>query len=113
MANLERMTDAAAPIGPEPRARLDLVIVACGQPRRCGRVFWKQAQKRLETIGVEAELRRKLPQNRSQLVLERQDAGRKEVRDRGVDVLQLLHMCDEAATLDRELEAARRRIAPA
>src|ERR1700760_1200288 len=57
--------------------------------------------------GVEAHPRRQLPENRAQLGAERQDAGGQEVRQRRLDVAQLLEVGDEPRALDGEDEVVR------
>src|SRR6478672_11626640 len=47
-----------------------------------------------------------LPDDRAQLVVEREEARCEEVRERGLHVLELLVVGDEAASLDRKQKAS-------
>src|SRR5690606_3401674 len=53
------------------------------------------------------------PEDGAELVAEQQHTGREEVGERRPDVVQLLHVRDEAAALHGEEEAGRRLVVPA
>src|SRR5204863_2191023 len=58
------------------------------------------------------EARRKLPQERAQLLLEAQHAGGEEIGERRLDVAKLLQMRDKSAALDGEDKAVRGFVMP-
>jgi N-carbamoyl-L-amino-acid hydrolase len=92
----------------EPRPVLHALVVPGRQLRR-GK---GRARELLEEAGhplrVVAELRRQLPQERAELVVEGEHPGGEEVRERRRDVAELLHVRDEARPLHREDEVLRR-----
>ena len=83
-----------------------------GEGRRGLRVRRQQSKKVFETCGVKSEARRKLPQERAQLLLEAQHAGGEEIGERRLDVAKLLQMRDEPAALDGEDKAFRGFVMP-
>lgn len=81
----------------------------------CGRfagAAWQELEERAEPLGVEDETRRQLPKNRTEFVLEREDAGGEEIRQRRFHITQLLHVRDESAAFDREPEIIRCLVLP-
>ena len=65
---------------------------------------WRRS---VHPVGVEAQVGRQLPQQRTELAVESEHAGGEEVGQRGGDVVQLLHVGDEPAALDGEDEVLR------
>ena len=88
-------------------------IVAAGEPRRRFRVVRQQRKKRRDPLLIEAEIGRKLPEDRPELRAKPEQAGREEVRERRLGLPEPLDMRDEARPLDREDEAGRRLLRPA
>jgi len=73
---------------------------------------WQRAAERVQCVGIESQIGRQLPQNRSKLALERQNARGEEVRKRLPRLAQPAHVGDEAAAFDREQKILWRGIAP-
>src|SRR5262249_46551490 len=71
-----------------------------------------QRQEMLKAFIVKSEAGRELPQKGAQFLFEPQDAGGKEIGERGFDVAELLQMGDEPAALDHEHKALRGLVVP-
>src|SRR5688572_3048408 len=80
-------------------------MAAC--QRRSLRRVARQLREKFFQAAIKPELRRELPEDGSELVFEREDAGSEEVRQRDASVSQLQHVGDVAAALDREREPRR------
>ena len=99
----------------QPPVALDLEVAAAGDapvvPARELRGVLGRArqgfEKAREAFLVERLRRRQLPQERPELVLEREHARREEIRERRLDALEAQHVCDVARAFDGEHEARR------
>src|SRR5215211_2758106 len=90
-------------LGQSPIRWYPLIMICCdlgplsGRPRQL-------LEESVQSPCVESQVRRQLPQNRSQLRTQRQHAGGKEVGQWGLDSRQLLHVGDEPPALHTEDE---------
>src|SRR5690606_3395492 len=107
------VAERAVAVGAGPGAAGQAVVVAAGELRCGGGGAGQQREEAREAVAVEGEVGRELPEDGAELVAEEQHAGGEEVGERRLDVAQLLHVGDEAAALDGEEEAGRRRVVPA
>ena len=102
VADLDRVPQLAPAFGPRPGAAGEPVVVAAGERGGRLRVARQEREEMVETLGVKSEARRKLPQERAQLLLEPQYAGGEEIGERRLDIVQLFEVGDVPAALDRE-----------
>src|SRR5882757_442654 len=99
MANFQRVTKRHFHSRAEVGATIQpVVMTACQSCGRC-RVAWQQLEKSREALGVKSEIGWKLPKNRPQLVPQLENSRCKEISQRSLAVIQLLHMRDEPRTL--------------
>src|SRR6266511_5399489 len=113
MTDLDRVAQRAIDAVREARAASHFLVAAARERARLVGVARQQIEEALESIGVEAEHRRQLPQERTELVAQIGDARGEEVRERQLRVAKLQHMRDEARPLDAEHEIRRRLVVPA
>jgi hypothetical protein len=96
IADLNRVPDRR--VLPHARADLDRgpivqpVIVLLRQPRRGSMGPRQQLEKLTKALGVKSQLRRKLPQDRPELLPKLQKPAREEVGQRLLGVAQLQHV---------------------
>src|SRR5690606_2631682 len=111
--HLDRVPDPAFGVRGEraPPFHARIVVPCEGHGRES--VAGQELEELLEAAPREGEVRRKLPQNGTELSLETQHPGSEEVGERGRDVSQLLHVGDEATSLDGEFEVVGRLVAKA
>src|SRR5213080_4960893 len=95
-----------------PRSALELVVVLLRQRARFARIGRKHLKELGETLFIEREPRRELPQDRAELLLQLEQSRGEEIRQRNLDVLQLLHVRDESPAFDGEDKVFRRRVVP-
>src|SRR5690242_15536821 len=109
MADLDSMPQAPVRIDVAPRL-LDAAIVFARERRGGFEIAWQQRKERFERLGYELEVRRELPEERTELVPQRQHAGGEEVGDRGARCLvaEPQHVREIARTFDAEREAVGR-----
>src|SRR5690242_9461944 len=86
-------------------AALEPVIVRSRDSLGVDRVARKHTHERVESLGVEAVGCRELPEKRTGLRAECQDAAREEISQRALTIAQFEIVRDEAASLDCEHEA--------
>jgi hypothetical protein len=97
---------------PRPGAIGETLVVAAGE-RGCRLGIARQDREEVvKTLGVKFEARRKLPQERVQLLLEAQHAGGDEIGERRLDVAKLLQVRDKPAALDGKDKAFRSFVMP-
>src|SRR3954470_1448034 len=102
MADVDGLADRALFVRLDPCATLELGAMLARQLRRRFGVARQEREELLESLGIEREVRRELPEHRPELLLEQQHALRKEIRHRHTAVAQLLHVRDEPPALNRE-----------
>src|SRR5882762_11751747 len=88
-----------------------MIMAAC-QPRGRFCVARQQLEKSREALGVKSEIGWKLPKNRPQLVPQLENSRCKEISQRSLAVIQLLHVRNEARTFYREHKILRRGSSP-
>src|SRR5258706_12794764 len=108
MPDLDRVPDRPFAVDREPAAAAHPVVVALRQLGCGARVARQQAKEGLEAGCIEREALRELPQHRAELLVQGKHTGGEEVGERCLDVLELLHVGDEAPALEGEHEAGRR-----
>ena len=104
VAHFHGMTQRFFAPGFEAGVAVQVRVVLTGEGGgRCS-VVGQQGKKVFEAPGIEFEVRRKLPEDRPELVLELQHPGGEEIRQRLFDILEPAGMGDIARGLDREDE---------
>jgi hypothetical protein len=78
------------------RALLQPLVMTASDRCRLFRIARKQFQECFDSLGIEAEVGRQLPENRAKLVAETENAGSQEVGKRDLDFSQPSDMRDEA-----------------
>src|SRR5882757_8876303 len=68
------------------------------------RILREQFQEGFDALGIKAEVRRKLPQNRSKLAAEAEYSRRQEIGERDLHLIQPQHVGDVARPFDGEDE---------
>src|SRR5215475_10837072 len=94
------------------RSALHTLVMPAGEIRGLTRRTWQCLKEGDHPIGVEAQIRRKLPENRPKLLAQCKDTRCEEVGQRRLDVAELCHMGNEPAALDREDKSGRRLLSP-
>src|SRR6266513_1687007 len=80
-----------------------------GFPRR----LWQQLKKFPEAFFIPTKVWRKLPENRPQFFLERENAGSKEICQGHFNLAQFFHVGDETPAFDAEEKIFRCLLVPA
>ena len=112
MSNLDGMAHGSLAVDrPVASALHPRVVMASDRLCRRG-VLRQQLEERLESGGIESQLRRELPEHGSELGAQAEDARSHEIGERCADVVQLQHVRDVPRTLDGENEVIRRRVVP-
>src|SRR5213079_3237477 len=75
--------------------------------------LWQQLKKYPEVFFVPTKVWWKLPENRPQFFLERENAGSKEICQRHFNLAQFFHVGDETGAFDAEEKIFRRFLVPA
>src|SRR5262245_36263235 len=83
-----------------------------GKLGRLLRITRQQREECVESIGVKQEIRRKLPENRPQLLLQRQQPLREKIRQRDFDFLESLQVGNEFSALQGKDEVIGRLLIP-
>ena len=111
MTDLERVAQRAlVAVGrAQRRAAVEAMVVLAREPLGVGEIARQQIEEGARLVGVEAEHRRQLPQDRAELLAEEQHALREEVGQRRVRLLELEHVREVAAAFEREDEVVGRR----
>ena len=112
VADLDRVAQFAPLRGLGPAAVGEPLAAAFGEGRGGFGVARQQCEEMVEPLGRETEARRELPQHRAELLFEPQDAGGKEIGERGLDLAQPPDVGDEARPLDREDKTVRGLVVP-
>jgi len=98
--DFNRMAHRALCVDIQLRSAFHPVVVIPCDGRGLFSIVRQQLEKRLKSLRLEREVGRELPEDRPQLLLQVENAGRQEVGQRRLDVLQALHVRDEARPLD-------------
>ncbi len=107
VADLDRMPQPAIAVAREADAPPHPGVAAPGERERCRGVARQRREERRHARLVEPELRRKLPKERPELLVEREHAGGEEVGERPLEVAEAQEVGDVAAPLDAEHEPRR------
>src|SRR3546814_18043641 len=99
---LELVTKALRRLDRDAHAAGHAGIAPAREPHRSLAMARQQCEKRFQTLGVEAKTRWQLPEERSELLAEVEDARCEEIRERLFDVAQPQAMCNEATALHGE-----------
>ena len=94
------------------QVRLSSSVDVAPERRRLEGRARQGGEERVDQLAVELQVRRKLPQQRSELVAEREQSGCEEAAERLRRVLQAADVRDVAAALDREHEVGRGLLGP-
>ncbi|MNP10636.1 hypothetical protein D3C76_1027920 [compost metagenome] len=113
VANFHRMAQPGIAADVEAAIVLQACRAALGAFAGSLAVARQQVEEPGKAAFIELHVRRKLPQERPELVAQQQRPGGKKVGHRLFDVLQPSHMGDIARPLDCEHEAVRRLVTPA
>src|SRR5436190_17386839 len=81
------------------------MIVPSRQRGGLDRVARQELEEPRQALLVERQHRRKLPEDGAELLVQRERAGREEIRQRLLHAGELLHVSNEPPALDREHEA--------
>ncbi len=112
VADFQRMAQLSGRVGPRPVPPIEPCVVAPGERGRRFGVMRQHGEERREPFAVEAQVGRELPQDRSQLSAEAEDARGEKVGDRRFRLTQPPYVGDEAGRLDGEHEIVRHCISP-
>src|SRR5205809_1983181 len=82
------------------------------QLRKLVRVIGEQLEERFELVPIPLKIRRKLPEDRPELLLQTKQTRRKEVRQRNFHIALAPHMSDVLTAFEREDEIFGRLIMP-
>ena len=78
------------------------------EKRGFSRRLWQQLKKLPEAFFVPTKVRWKLPENRAQFFLERENARSKEICQRHFNFMQFFHVSDETRVFDAKEKIFRR-----
>jgi hypothetical protein len=112
VTDLEGVKQGPVRPGLELAALVDHGVVPSGEARGGPRVPRQPVEEGLQEIPIEAEARRKLPEDRTQFRAEAEEAVGEKISERRLHVPQTLDVRDEARSLDGEHEVLRRLVAP-
>src|SRR6266567_6905362 len=87
--------------------------MAATEKRGFPRCLWQQLKKLPEAFFLPTKIWWKLPENRAQFFLEREDAGSKEICQRHFNLAQFFHVGDETPAFDAEEKVFRCFLVPA
>src|SRR5581483_9372627 len=113
MADLHRMAERPLAVDLEPAPALDAAVVPLRERQRRLGIARQAREEALDARGIEAEVRRQLPQQRAELAAEAKHARGEEIRERRLELGEPAHVGDVARAFDREDEVVGRRLYPA
>jgi hypothetical protein len=96
MPDFERVAQSSVRDWANLRALLQPLVMTASDRCRPFRIARKQFQECFDSLGIEAEVGRQLPENRAKLVAETENAGSQEVGKGDLDFSQPSDMRDEA-----------------
>src|SRR5690606_19065580 len=98
--NLDRVSQGPIRVDGQTHSTLHSLVALASQTQCARRVLRQPLEECAHALGIESELRWKLPQNGPELVPQMEDARGEEVGQRRLHVTQPLHVSDESRAFD-------------